>query len=310
MIRAKNLSKYYGNFQALNEISFQAHKGEILGFLGPNGAGKTTTMRILTGYMPPSAGSAEVAGFDVIEESIEVRRRVGYMPETVPLYPEMSATEYLTFMGSLRRVPDLEERVAEVLTEVGLHDRAESYAGNLSKGLRQRLGLAQALLHRPEVLILDEPTIGLDPAQIIEVRDLIRKVGSERTVMLSTHILSEAQQVCDRVLIINKGKILADDTPNNLQAQLAGAERIFIRTSSDPKTLAKLLSTVAELEEVVGVEGGVEVSGPPGKDIRPLLARTIVNAEMDLLELRASKVSLESVFLQLTQEENDREVSE
>ena len=171
-----------------------------------------------------------VAGFDVIEDSIEVRRRVGYLPETVPLYPEMSATEYLTFMGSLRRVPDLDNRVAEVLTEVGLHDRADSYAGNLSKGLRQRLGLAQALLHRPDVLILDEPTIGLDPAQIIEVRDLIRKVGSDRTVMLSTHILSEAQQICDRVLIINQGRILADDTPNNLQAQLAGAERIVGRT--------------------------------------------------------------------------------
>ncbi len=307
MIQAKNLSKHYGNFQALSDISFQAKKGEILGFLGPNGAGKTTTMRILTGYMPPSSGSAKVAGFDVIEESIEVRRRVGYLPETVPLYPEMSATEYLTYMGSLRRVPDLDDRVADVLMEVGLHNRADSYAGNLSKGLRQRLGLAQALLHRPEVLILDEPTIGLDPAQIIEVRDLIRQVGSDRTVLLSTHILSEAQQVCDRVLIINQGSILADDTPNNLQAQLAGAERIFVRTSSDAKTLAKLLSELPDVEQVVRVEGGVEVSGPPGKDIRPQLARAIVEAELDLLELRASKVSLESVFLQLTKEENDRD---
>ena len=250
-----------------------------------------------------------VAGFDVIEDSIEVRRRVGYLPETVPLYPEMTATEYLTFMGSLRRVPDLDNRVAEVLTEVGLHDRADSYAGNLSKGLRQRLGLAQALLHHPDVLILDEPTIGLDPVQIIEVRDLIRKVGSDRTVMLSTHILSEAQQICDRVLIINQGKILAEDTPNNLQAQLAGAERIFVRTSTDEKTLAKLLSELPDVEEIVRVAGGVEVTGPPGKDIRPLLARAIVEAELDLLELRASKASLESVFLQLTQEENDRDAS-
>lgn len=310
MIQAKNLSKYYGNFQALNQISFQVQKGEILGFLGPNGAGKTTTMRILTGYMPPSSGSAVVAGFDVIEDSIEVRRRVGYLPETVPLYPEMSATEYLTFMGSLRRVPDLENRVADVLSEVGLHDRADSYTGNLSKGLRQRLGLAQALLHHPDVLILDEPTIGLDPAQIIEVRDLIRKVGSDRTVMLSTHILSEAQQICDRVLIINQGKILAEDTPNNLQAQMAGAERIFVRTTTDEKTLAKLLGELPGVEEVVRVAGGVEVSGPPGKDIRPQLARAIVEAELDLIELRASKVSLESVFLQLTQEENDRDASE
>jgi ABC-2 type transport system ATP-binding protein len=169
--------------------------------------------------------------------------------------------------------------------------------------------LAQALLHRPDVLILDEPTIGLDPAQIIEVRDLIRKVGSDRTVMLSTHILSEAQQICDRVLIINQGRILADDTPNNLQAQLAGAERIFVRTSTDEKTLAKLLSGLPDVEEIVRIEGGVEVAGPPGKDLRPLIARAIVEAELDLLELRASKVSLESVFLQLTQEENDRDAS-
>ncbi|MFQ5923859.1 MAG: ABC transporter ATP-binding protein, partial [Anaerolineales bacterium] len=219
MIQVKDLSKNYGNFQALSEISFQAKRGEILGFLGPNGAGKTTTMRILTGYMPPTAGSAEVAGFDVIDDSLEVRKRVGYLPETVPLYPELSAKEHLTFMGSLRRVPDLDDRIDEVLTEVGLLDRAESYAGNLSKGLRQRLGLAQALLHQPEVLILDEPTIGLDPAQIIGVRDLIREAGADRTVMLSTHILSEAQQICDRVLIINQGRIVAEDTPNNLQAQ-------------------------------------------------------------------------------------------
>ena len=310
MIQVKNLTKYYGNLLALNQISFQAKKGEILGFLGPNGAGKTTTMRILTSYMPPSAGSAKVAGFDVIEESIEVRRRVGYLPETVPLYPEMSATEYLTFMGSLRRVPDLADRVEEVLMEVGMHSRAESYTGNLSKGLRQRVGLAQALLHRPEVLILDEPTIGLDPAQIIEVRNLIRKLGSDRTVLLSTHILSEAQQICDRVLIINQGKILAEDTPNNLQAQLAGAERIFVRTASDAKSLAKLLGEIPGIEGVKPADGGVEVSGPPGKDVRPLLARTIVDAGMDLLELRASKVSLESVFLQLTQEENDLEATE
>lgn len=310
MIQVKDLSKNYGNFQALSEISFQAKRGEILGFLGPNGAGKTTTMRILTGYMPPTAGSVQVAGFDVIDDSLEVRKRVGYLPETVPLYPELSAKEYLTFMGSLRRVPDLEGRVDEVLMEVGLQDRAESYAGNLSKGLRQRLGLAQALLHQPEVLILDEPTIGLDPAQIIGVRDLIREVGADRTVMLSTHILSEAQQICDRVLIIHQGRIVAEDTPNNLQAQLAGAARIRIRTSSDSESLAKLLGHLSDIDEIRPIEGGVEVSGPPGKDLRPLIARTVVEAGLDLLELSASSVSLERIFLQLTQEQNARESSE
>ncbi len=310
LIQVKNLSKSYGNFQALSEISFQAKRGEILGFLGPNGAGKTTTMRILTGYMPPTAGSAKVAGFDVVEESLEVRKRVGYLPETVPLYPELSAREYLSFMGSLRRVENLDDRIDEVLHKVGLEDRAESYAGNLSKGLRQRLGLAQALLHRPEVLILDEPTIGLDPAQIIGVRDLIREVGTDRTVMLSTHILSEAQQICDRVLIIHQGRILAEDTPNNLQSQLAGAERIRVRTSSDSKSLAKLLGKLPDTVEIKLIEGGVEVSGPPGKDIRPIIARTIVEADLDLLELSASSVSLERIFLQLTEEQNAREDSE
>ncbi len=310
MIQVKDLSKNYGSFQALSEISFQARRGEILGFLGPNGAGKTTTMRILTGYMPPTAGSAQVAGFDVIDDSLEVRKRVGYLPETVPLYPELSAKEYLTFMGSLRRVPDLDDRVDEVLTEVGLQDRAESYAGNLSKGLRQRLGLAQALLHQPEVLILDEPTIGLDPAQVIGVRDLIREVGADRTVMLSTHILSEAQQICDRVLIINQGRIVAEDTPNNLQAQLAGATRIRIRTSSDLESLVKLLGNLSDIDEIKPIEGGVEVSGPPGKDLRPMIARMVVESGLDLLELSASSVSLERIFLQLTQEQNARESTE
>lgn len=310
MIQVENLSKSYGNFPALNEISFDAQRGEIIGFLGPNGAGKTTTMRILSGYMPPTGGSAKVAGFDVIEESLEVRKRVGYLPETVPLYPELSAREYLNFMGSLRRVQDLDDRIDEVLSKVGLQDRAESYAGNLSKGLRQRLGLAQALLHRPEVLILDEPTIGLDPAQIIGVRDLIREVGTDRTVMLSTHILSEAQQICDRVLIIHQGRILAEDTPNNLQSQLAGAERIRVRTSSDSKSLAKLLRNLPDMEEIKLIEGGVELTGPPGKDIRPLIARTIVEADIDLLELSASSVSLERIFLQLTEEQNALEGSE
>lgn len=307
LIRVVNLSKHYGQFQALREISFQTTGGEILGLLGPNGAGKTTTMRILTGYMPPSSGEVTVAGFDVIQDSIEVRKRVGYVPESVPLYPEMSTTEYLTFMGSLRRVPELDARVAEVLEQVGLSERSESLIGNLSKGLRQRVGLAQALLHRPEVLILDEPTIGLDPAQIIEVRDLIRELGKESTVMLSTHILSEAQQLCDRVLILNRGEIVAEDTPNNLQSQFAGAERVLVRTSAPTEALVRLLADVPGVEQVrgAGAEGEVEVEGPPGNHLRPLLAKTIVAADYDLLELRPSTVSLESIFLQLTQEEDD-----
>jgi len=309
MIEVENLTKYYGPLPAVHEISFRARRGEILGFLGPNGAGKTTTMRILTGFMPPSSGKATVAGYDVVEDSLEVRRRVGYMPETVPLYPEMAVTEYLEFMGALRRVEKLDERVDTVLEQLGLEDRATSFIGALSKGLRQRVGLAQALLHEPEVLILDEPTIGLDPAQIIEVRELIAGLRANRTVMLSTHILSEAQQVCDRVLIINRGRIVAEDTPANLQAQLAGAERVLVRAAAETAELTRALRKVPGLDaiEPTGEEGMLELSGPPGKDLRPAVARAVVKAGLDLLELRAVGVSLESIFLQLTREETQED---
>src|SRR5581483_2137350 len=220
MIRVEGLTKDYGARRAISNLNFEAKQGEIVGFLGPNGAGKTTTMRILTGYMPPTDGSALVAGFDVVDESLEVRKRVGYLPETVPLYTDMTAYDYLKFMADLRQIPDSSERADEALEMVGMESRANSFISSLSKGMRQRIGLAQALIHRPEVLILDEPTIGLDPGQVVEVRKLIREIGKERTVLLSTHILSEAQQICDRVLIINKGKIVAEDTPENLQSRL------------------------------------------------------------------------------------------
>ncbi|HEY6074959.1 MAG TPA: ATP-binding cassette domain-containing protein, partial [Anaerolineales bacterium] len=197
MIRVNGLTKDYGDRRAVDNVTFEAQQGEILGFLGPNGAGKTTTMRILTGYMPPTDGEAYVAGYNVVDESIEVRKRVGYLPETVPLYTDMAVFDYLKYMADLRQLPDASERVDEVLELMGLSDRAAGTISNLSKGMRQRVGLAQALLHRPEVLILDEPTIGLDPGQVVEVRHLIREIGKERTVLLSTHILSEAQNICD-----------------------------------------------------------------------------------------------------------------
>lgn len=305
MIQADGLTKYYGRHPAVLDLTFEARPGEIVGFLGPNGAGKTTTMRILAGYMPPSQGRARVAGFDVIEHSLEVRRRVGYLPETVPLYPEMSVSEYLIFMGSLRGLPELDQRVEQVVAEVGMEPRAGSYIGNLSKGLRQRVGLAQALLHRPEVLILDEPTIGLDPAQIIEVRRLIQEIGRERTVLLSTHILSEAQQVCDRVLIINRGRIVAEDTPANLQAELAGAERLLVQAAAETGELVALLQGLPGVARVQpgAHEGQVELSSSPGQDVRARVARAVVEAGHDLLELRPRGLSLEEIFLQLTREE-------
>ncbi len=302
MIQVEGLTKYYGARLAIRDLTFHARRGEVLGFLGPNGAGKTTTMRILTGYMPPTSGTARVAGFDVLEESLEVRRRIGYLPETVPLYPEMTVREYLTFMGSLRRVAGLPQRIEEVLYEVGLQDRADSFIGSLSKGMRQRVGLAQALLHQPEVLILDEPTIGLDPAQVVEVRNLIDQIGRERTVLLSTHILSEAQQICDRVLIINRGSIVAEDTPENLQAQLLGAERVVVRARAERSALADLVRALPEVLSVRELEedGAVEVAAPREADISPRLARAVLEAGHDLLELRPVRYSLEEIFLELT----------
>lgn len=301
MIKVSGLTKDYGARRAISNLSFDAQQGEIVGFLGPNGAGKTTTMRILTGYMPPTDGEAIVAGYDVVEESLEVRRRVGYLPETVPLYTDMIVFDYLKFMGELRRIPNVEDRVDEVLDMVGLIDRANGYIGNLSKGMRQRVGLAQALLHRPEVLILDEPTIGLDPGQVVEVRQLIRNIGKERTVLLSTHILNEAQNICDRVLIINKGKIVAEDTTENLQARLIGAERVIVRVRGEADDLAK---TIKQVKGVQGVEtkedGTVEFEFASGKDVRPEVAKQVINSGYDLLELRPLGMSLEEIFLELT----------
>jgi ABC-2 type transport system ATP-binding protein len=303
MIRAKGLTKDYNTRRAIENLTFEARQGEVVGFLGPNGAGKTTTMRILTGYMPPTYGSAEIAGFDVVEESLEVRRRVGYLPETVPLYTDMTVFDYLMFMAELRHLPNAEDMVDDAIEMVHLTDRANGYIGNLSKGMRQRVGLAQALLHQPEVLILDEPTIGLDPAQVVEVRNLIREVGKERTVLLSTHILSEAQQLCDRVLIINKGHIVAEDTPENLQARLMGAERSVLRVKGDSDGLVPLISQIKGVQAVVSrPDGTIEFQYTSDLDVRSEVARATVNAGYDLLELTPVHLSLEEIFLELTRE--------
>jgi ABC-2 type transport system ATP-binding protein len=304
MIQVEGLTKDYGPRRAIDNLTFNAQKGEILGFLGPNGAGKTTTMRILVGYMPPTAGKASVAGFDVVEQSLEVRKRVGYLPETVPLYPDMSVYGYLKFMADLRHLPDADERIEDVLEIVHMEERANGYISNLSKGMRQRIGLAQALLHQPEVLILDEPTIGLDPAQILEVRNLIREIVKERTVMLSTHILSEAQQVCDRVLIINNGKIVVEDTPANLQTSLAGSQRISLKVRGDPDGLETVVLAVPGILRAQNrADGVLEFESTPGLDHRPEVARAVIGAGYDLLELRPVSLSLEEIFLQLTREE-------
>ena len=303
MIRATGLTKDYGSRRAIENLTFEAKQGEVVGFLGPNGAGKTTTMRILTGYMPPTYGSAQVAGYDVVSDSIEVRRRVGYLPETVPIYPDMTVFEYLKFMADLRHIPDSDDLVDEVLEMVGMEQRSEGYIGKLSKGMRQRIGLAQALLHKPEVLILDEPTIGLDPAQVVEVRSIIREIGKERTVLLSTHILTEAQQLCDRVMIINKGRIVAEDSPENLQSSLVGAERAILRVKGEAEDLVPQLSKIKGIQDIkVRPDGALEFQFEPGVDIRPAVAKSVIQAGYDLLELSPVGMSLEEIFLELTRD--------
>ncbi len=308
MIRVEGLTKRYGDRTAINRLTFHAGKGEIIGFLGPNGAGKTTTMRILTGYMPPSEGKASVAGFDLLTQSLEVRKRVGYLPENVPLYPEMTVVGYLDFMAELRHLPNRNDRVDEVMEQVHIAERAESFIGNLSKGLRQRVGLAQALLHKPEVLILDEPMEGLDPQQQIEVKRLIREVGQAQTVMLSTHILAHAQELCDRVIIINSGQIVAEDTPDRLSAQIAGGGRVHLTVDGDGAGLLEELRKLPGLSAVEPTrDGQFEIETAPGPDPRPLIASAVVGGGWKLLELRRERLSLEEIFIQLTRDEDQGE---
>lgn len=306
MIDVKHLGKTYGRFRALDDVSFHVEKGEVVGFLGPNGAGKTTTMRILTGYMPSSEGQARVAGFDVFQNSLEVRKRIGYLPESVPLYAEMSVRAYLDYMASLHRVADRRQAVKRAMERCYIADRSDSLIGKLSKGLRQRVGLAQAIVHDPEVLILDEPTIGLDPRQITEVRDLIKTLGQEHTVILSTHILPEVSQTCDRVLIINNGQLVAEGTPGDLTAQLEAGGRIQIRIGNAEIDATAILSNIPDVTNVnMRGNGTYELDCSASVDRRADVARTVVAQGWDLLELQSVHLSLEDVFLKLTMEENE-----
>ena len=302
MIDVQNLTKDYGTYLALRDVTFDVKKGEILGFLGPNGAGKTTTMRILTGYMPPTSGSARIANFDVFADSMEVRKRIGYLPETVPLYTEMSVWDYLDFAARLRDVSRRDEAIERAMDMVNIGDRADTLIGKLSKGYRQRVGLAQALVHNPEVLILDEPTVGLDPRQIIEIRNLIKSLAQEHTVILSTHILPEVSQTCSRVLIINEGKIVAEDTAERLSARVRGADRVFLQVvQSTPEISTEL----EKIKGVLGVKDGnepgtYEIEMNTGSDRRADIAAMAVQRGWGVLELRPVGMSLEEVFLKLT----------
>jgi ABC-2 type transport system ATP-binding protein len=311
LIEVQGLTKYYGERPAISEVTFSVPRGQVLGFLGPNGAGKSTTMRILTGYLSANAGSASIAGFDVFDRSLDVRRRVGYLPELAPLYSEMRVEAYLTLMCRLRGVPPSrrKERIDYVISACGLEERRRDVIGHLSKGLRQRVGLAQAVVHDPDVLILDEPTAGLDPAQTRETRSLISQLGRQHTVILSSHILPEVSATCERVVIINQGRLVADDTPRNLSRRLSEGraqqvEAVVRGTGGDLERHLRELPGVQEvqLSEPEDGERRLLVTGQSA-DLEDAVARAVIGAGMGLRELRSRALSLEDVFLELTMEE-------
>ena len=308
MIEVEDLTKAYGPVTAVDHVSFTVNKGEILGFLGPNGAGKTTTMRILTGFMPATSGTARIAGFDVFRDSLEVRRHIGYLPESPPVYPDMNVETYLDFVLRIKNVSadKRRARIDDALEKTNIADKRKQLIKRLSRGYKQRVGLAQALVHDPDVIILDEPTVGLDPKQIIEVRNLIKGLAGSHTIILSTHILPEVSMTCDRVVIINKGKIAAVDTPQNLTAQLKGGQKIHIDAQAPEKPLQELLAQIPGASRVQVTAPRADghltatIEAAPGQDIRSQVAARIVEKGWRLYELGSVSVSLEDIFLELT----------
>jgi ABC-2 type transport system ATP-binding protein len=310
MIQVEDLSKRYARHVAVDHISFAVEKGDIVGFLGPNGAGKTTTMRMLTSFLPPSHGRAKVAGFDVFDQAFEVKKRIGYLPELPPVYPEMSVEDYLTFVARLKKVPgrELKARIGRVMERCAIADVKGKLIGRLSKGYRQRVGLAQAIVHNPDVLILDEPTAGLDPKQINETRELIRDLSGEHTIILSTHILPEVEAVCKTVIIINRGRLVTTDSVEHLKQRGSGnAIQVQIDTdgTADWAVVRQRLEQVAGVSKVIdkprtGAPFVFEVQSLPGHNARADLARTIVHAGWNLLELKSMTSSLEEIYLSLT----------
>lgn len=304
MIKVEGLTKRYARHVAVDHISFEVAKGQIVGFLGPNGAGKTTTMRMLTCFMPATEGSAEVAGFDVATQPMEVKRRIGYLPETPPLYPEMEVGEYLDFVARIKNIPKAgrQARINEVMERCAVADVRNKECAKLSKGYRQRVGLAQAVIHNPDVLILDEPTSGLDPHQIMETRELIKGLAGDHTIILSTHILPEVEQICERVVIIAKGKLVATDTVANLTTNLRGAETIQIQVlGGDEASIRERLDRIGGIHKVLAAaDGHFTIEAEKEKRVRPEIAKAIIASGWELNELHGVSLSLEDIFLELT----------
>jgi len=308
-IKVNNLTKYYGDYLAVDDISFEAKKGEILGFLGPNGAGKSTTMKIITTYLPPTSGTVVVDGFDVEEKSLDVRKKLGYLPELNPLYYDMTPVEYLDFVAKLDGVPagEIKKKREEMIKVCGLESMRSKDIGTLSKGFKQRVGLAQAMINNPDILILDEPTSGLDPNQIIEIRNLIKKLGKEKTVILSTHILSEVTATCNRVIIINKGKIVADGTPEELQAKSKGQSLVVleVKNNTDKNKISGSLKEIRTVNKVEFVKDTGDsfifnIYGEKGADLREVISNKINQQGAVLLSMQAKQSSLEDIFRELT----------
>jgi ABC-2 type transport system ATP-binding protein len=309
MIQASGLTHYYGPQAAIEDVNFSVKRGEILGFLGPNGAGKTTTMRIITGFMPPTQGKVTLGGYDVVEQSLQARRKVGYLPETVPLYTEMSVASYLKYMDTLRGMEPkhIKRRISEVIDVCRLGDYRKTIIGKLSKGFRQRVGIAQAILHEPEVLVMDEPTIGIDPIQVVETRKLIQELDKRQTVVLSSHILPEVSMICERVLIIHHGRIVAEDTPDNLAQRLQGVDQLQVEVGGPP---AEVLPALRKVKGVTGVTHRRQqnrevytVKAQQGQDLRDEISRAVISNGWSLLNLQQVGMSLEEIFLRLTTQE-------
>jgi ABC-2 type transport system ATP-binding protein len=312
MIEVKNLTKYYGKRLAVDDISFNVEKGEIVGFLGPNAAGKTTTMRILTGFLAPTRGDVKVAGYDVLTNSLEARRHIGYLPEAVPLYTDMTIHGYLDFLARLRGIPGerVKSRVDDVVELCHLGEYFDVLISKLSKGFRQRVGVAQAIIHEPDVLILDEPTIGIDPIQIASTRQLIRELGKEHTVLISTHILPEVSMVCERVIIIHEGKIVAEDRIENLSSLIRGSKRVRLEVEGPTKKIAERLRQIKGVTRVSYQDSHFFVEYPAGLDLRGRITEAIVQGGFNLLSFESVEMSLEDIFLKLTTEEETEETGQ